>query len=184
MDKIIDIIEKEGIFLAYYNLRSVGDVLGLYTIHPKAGPMILLDKSLLHKPKAHRCIVAHELGHHFHPPRSGIIAFHCSNQFTDGQKEITIHQDENKALRWATELLMPSDEVWKAIRDGCDTIPLLADCFNVTEWFTRAKIGYIRTEERSAGIKLRWRDIISNQTNYHYRQWKCSYLRQGGKGSI
>ena len=58
---------------------------------------------------------------------------------------------------------MPSGEVWSATRNGYDTIPLLADRFNVTEWFARAKIGYIRLEERSKGVKLKWRDIISKK---------------------
>ncbi len=163
METILEIIEKEGIFLAYDNLQQVGQVQGLYTVHPDIGPMILLDKPLLYKSNEHRCIAAHELGHHFFPPRSGIVAFHRTNQFSDSQKEITIHQDENKALRWSTELLMPSEETWRVIRDGYNTIPLLADRFNVTEWFARAKIGYIRLEERSKGIKLKWRDIITKE---------------------
>lgn len=163
METILEIIEEEHIFLSYDNLQRIGNVQGIYTVHSVIGPMIILDKSLLHKPKDHRCIAAHELGHHFHPPRSGLIAFHRSNQFSDSQKEIVIRQDEGKALRWATELLMPSPEVWMAIKNGYDTVPLLADYFNVKEWFVRCKIGFIRLEERSKGIKLKWRDIISKK---------------------
>lgn len=163
METILKIIEEEQINLSYDNLRRAGNVQGLYTVHSVIGPMILLDKSLLFKPRAHRCIAAHELGHHFHPPRSGIIAFHRTSLFSDSQKEIIIHQDEGKALRWATELLIPTLKVWEAIKNGYDTVPLLADYFNVKEWFVRCKIGFIRQEERSKGIKLKWRDIISKK---------------------
>lgn len=162
MERIINIIKRERIYLIYDDLQPIGDVQGLYIIHSKAGPIIMLDKSLLHKPKLHRCVAAHELGHHFYPPRSGFIAFHHNNIF-NSQQEITTHQDENKALRWGTELLMPSGDVWDAIDDGYDTVPALAEFFDVTEWFARAKIGYIRREERAKGRRLKWRDIIKKR---------------------
>lgn len=167
MQKIYEIAENEEIYIAYKNLQQAGDIQGLYTIDPRVGPIIVLDLSLLSQPRLHRCVAAHELGHHFYPPRlntTTVVAFYRSDQYTiDNQKEIIRTQDENKALRWGTELLMPSDEVWDAIKDGYNTIPLLADRFNVTEWFARAKIGYIRLEERSKGVKLKWRDIISKK---------------------
>lgn len=162
MQKILDIAHRERIYIAYRDLQSTGDAQGLYFIHPRAGPMILLDKSLLTRPKQHRCIAAHELGHHFYPPRNSAIAFHRSNHYSNisSQTAIIIQQDENKALHWATELLMPSAEVWSAIEDGCNTLPLLAERFGVEEWFVRFKIGYLRREERNRGWKLRWRDIV------------------------
>lgn len=162
MKLLLEIIRQENIALFYRDLSACGAISGLY-IHTRVGPIIILDKHLPGRPRLHRCVLAHELGHHFFPPRSGMIAFHRTNQFSDSQSEITVHQDEGKALRWATELLMPSSEVWAAIKNGYDTVPLLADYFNVTEWFARAKIGYIRLEERSKGVKLKWRDIISKK---------------------
>lgn len=165
MIKIYDIAESEQIYIAYDDLRAAGDIQGLYTIHPRAGPVIILDQSLLNHPNLHRCVAAHELGHHFYPPRSStktVVAF-CRSSFTNSQREIIVHQDEQKALRWATELLMPSTAVWSAIEDGCNTLPLLAERFGVEEWFVRFKIGYIRREEREKGWKLRWRDVVKRE---------------------
>lgn len=171
MQKIYEIAESEKIYIAYDDLQRIGDIQGFYTVHPRAGPIIVLDIGLLSQPKLHRCVAAHELGHHFYPPRnpSNVVFFHCYNYFQDSQKEIIVSQDENKALRWATELLMPSSKVWDAIKYGYDTIPFLADYFNVTEWFARAKIGFLRREARDAGVKLKWRDII-NKTAYYKRR--------------
>lgn len=165
MQKILDIAHRERIYIAYRDLQSTGDAQGLYFIHPRAGPMILLDKSLLTRPKQHRCIAAHELGHHFYPPRNSAIAFHRSNHYSNisSQTAIIIQQDENKALHWATELLMPSEEVWAAIKEGYNTVHLLADIFNVTEWFVRAKIGFLRREERDQERKVKWRDMIKRE---------------------
>jgi len=164
MQKIYEIAENEEIYIAYEDLQRAGDIQGLYTVHPRAGPVIILDQSLLSRHRLHRCVAAHELGHHFYPPRtdaSTVIAFYRSNYYTNNsQKEIVISQDEQKALRWATELLMPSAAVWLAIRDGYDTLPLLVERFSVEEWFVRFKIGYLRREERVRGKNLRWRDIV------------------------
>lgn len=169
MQKIYEIAEKEEIHIAYKNLRRAGAIQGFYVIDPRAGPLIVLDIDLLNQPKLHRCIAAHELGHHFRPPRTSIknvIAFYRSNQYTNYQT--TISQDENRALKWATELLMPSEEVWAAIKEGYNTIHLLAEHFNVTEWFVRAKIGFLRREERKKGIKLKWRNIVDKKPQQNY----------------
>ncbi len=164
MQKIYEIAENEEIYIAYRNLQQeAGNIQGLYTIDPRAGPLIVLDQSLPGQPRLHRCVAAHELGHHFYPPRSdisGIVSFHRCNYHTNSQREIVINQDEQKALRWATELLMPSAEVWAATGEGYNTLPLLAEWFHVEEWFVRFKIGFIRREEKSKGNRLRWRNII------------------------
>ena len=164
MQKIYFIAESEEIYVGYKNLRRAGDIQGLYVIDPRAGPIIVLDLGLLSQPKLHRCIAAHELGHHFRPPRTSfknVIAFYRSNQYTNYQ--ITISQDEHRALRWATELLMPSKAVCVAIKEGYNTIHLLADYFSVTEWFVRAKIGFLRREERGQGRKVKWRNMIKRE---------------------
>lgn len=151
MQRIYEIAENEEIYIAYEDLQAAGDIQGLYTIHPRAGPVIVLDKSLLCQPKLHRCVAAHELGHHFYPPRTDAAtaaSFCRGNYFTSSQIKITANQDEQKALRWATELLMPSEEVWTAIEDGCNTPPLLAEQFGVCEWFARFRIDQMQENRK------------------------------------
>jgi Zn-dependent peptidase ImmA (M78 family) len=173
MQKIYEIAENEEIYIAYEDLQRAGDIQGLYTVHPRAGPVIILDQSLPSQYRLHRCVAAHELGHHFYPPRtdaSTVIAFYRSNYYTNNsQKEIVISQDEQKALRWATELLMPSGAVWLAIGDGCNTLPLLADFFHVERWFVRAKIGYLRREERLRGTSLSGETLLKKAGDYGVR---------------
>jgi len=69
MQKIYEIAENEEIYIAYDDLQKIGDIQGFYTIDPRAGPIIVLDLSLLSQPRLHRCVAAHELGHHAYPPR-------------------------------------------------------------------------------------------------------------------
>jgi Zn-dependent peptidase ImmA (M78 family) len=160
MDSLLEIVHRENIYLAYKDLRSAGPLLGLY-INCKNKGIILLDNSLFYGYRLHRCILAHELGHHFFPPRSRIIAFHRS----DFNQDITTSQDEQKAMKYGTNLLLPTEQVWTAIKNGYDSVSLLAEYFYVTDWFVRAKIGFIRLDERERGNKLKWRDILNRPPN-------------------
>jgi Zn-dependent peptidase ImmA (M78 family) len=69
MQKIYKIAESEKICIAYDDLQTAGDIQSFYTVHPRAGPIIMLNIGLLNQSKLHRCVAAHELGHHFYPPR-------------------------------------------------------------------------------------------------------------------
>lgn len=55
---------------------------------------------------------------------------------------------------------MPTPEVWAAAREGCNTVPLLAELFHVEEWFVRFKVGFIRQEEKCREQKHRWGKTI------------------------
>jgi Zn-dependent peptidase ImmA (M78 family) len=156
MDSLLEIVRRENIYLAYKDLKSAGPLLGLY-VNCKKKSIIILEQSLIFSNRSHRVALVHELGHHFFPPRSGIIAF----QRSDFNRDMVICQDERKAMQYGTNHLMPTEEVWKAIKNGYDTIPLLSDLFNVTEWFVRTKIGFIRVDERERGNKLKWRNILN-----------------------
>ena len=52
MQKIHEYLQKERIYLTHDDLRQLGEeIQGLYTVHPRAGPLIILDKSLLYNQK-------------------------------------------------------------------------------------------------------------------------------------
>ena len=48
MQKIYDIAENEEIYIAYEDLQRAGDIQGLYTIHPRAGPLRVSQVRFLH----------------------------------------------------------------------------------------------------------------------------------------
>jgi len=127
--------------------------------------MVYLDKSLLKSQRKHKCILAEEIGHILHPPRPGHVAYHSteyiqSNSYGRSNLKIIVAQDERKALTWATGVLIPDVEIWRAIGEKRNTVYELADYFDVEEWFVRIKIGYIRRKARDNRQRLKWRDII------------------------
>lgn len=68
--------------------------------------------------------LAHELGH-------------CeTGSFYNQYAALDVRQQhENRADKWAIRRLVPAEELDAAMADGCDTIPVLADRFGVTEPF-------------------------------------------------
>lgn len=163
MEELYKIVQNEGITLDYGDLAPFGRGLyGLYVLDPMLGHYILLDKRLLSRPREHRCVLAEEIGHALHPPRLlGHVRF-CRRRYESADNDaIIVAQDEQKALRWATDFLIPDVEIWRVVKkDGINTVPELAEHFYVTEWFIRAKIGFIRRQARDLGGKLKWSDII------------------------
>ncbi len=102
------------------------------------GPVILLDKRLLKHPRLYKCVLAEEIGHYFTAPVSNLLVVHTSYN-----REIAMSADERRALKWATDFLIPDHKLLAAMHCGCLTVHELADHFQVTEWFMHRKLGFI-----------------------------------------
>jgi len=130
--------------------------------------IIKLDNSLRGRPRLMKCVLAKEIGHILYPPRPGHIRYHSTGFWETEHHErshlkVIVAQDERKALTWATSVLIPDVEFWRAIGEKHNTVYELADYFEVEEWFVLLKIGYIRRKARDDGQRLKWRDIIRRQ---------------------
>lgn len=157
------IAESLGIKVSHVDLHKTST--GLLGKADALNKKITLDYSLKDCPREHKCVLAEEIGHILYPPQPGHIAYHARGYYDIDNIErsmikVTVAQDERKALDWATGVLMPNVEFWRAVKEGENTLCKLADWFDVTEWFVRIKIGYIRRKARDEGNKLKWGDII------------------------
>lgn len=142
--------------------------IGLLGMADASRGLITLDFSLRDHPREHKCVLAEEIGHILHPPRPGHVAYHCRGYYDYDSIEqsmlrITVAQDERDALDWATGVLMPDVEFWRVIKEGTVTLHQLIDHFEVTGWFARIKIGYIRRKARDQGQRVRWRDVVRRE---------------------
>jgi Zn-dependent peptidase ImmA (M78 family) len=161
INRLFDIIKAENIYFNYTNLLTSthNKLYGVYFFEDSYGPSILLDKSLA-KPenrRLHKCILAEELGHHFTVPRTNIFKLYgsCSIECLD---KIQQAQDERKALKWASDILIPNVELSRAVSDGCQSVYVLAEWFDVTEWFVFRKLGILETKYRDIGSRIKSRD--------------------------
>jgi Zn-dependent peptidase ImmA (M78 family) len=148
-------VEAEGITVKYEALSHVPErIYGLYMWSRALGPLIILDFSLLQRRRLHKCVLAEEVGHHFTAARSNLLVAHTSYRL-----EVDMGRDERRALRWATEFLVPDKELFRAIEKGYRTIPELAEYFDTTEWFLCRKLDLTPWQHQNVGQENRdsWR---------------------------
>lgn len=151
-------IADENIIVKYKNIRQTKEKLnGVYVSREDAGPLIILDTSLLRKPREHRCILAHEVGHYFTGAKTNIL--HASKSYT---AEIERSRDEYRAMRWATSILMPDREIHSAVHElGIVNCYELAEHFDVTIQFCMSKLTYIKQCFWKIGTRVKGRDIFT-----------------------
>lgn len=144
---LYQLAEYEGITIEW---REMERVQGIYLNFPEARtPVIGLAKSLHSNERLLRCVLAHELGHHF------LTAGHPSLA-ASSTSYIYTTKNEHLATKWAVDLLVPTDHFLQCIKDGMDGL-VLADYFYVTHDFIRFKSELILRDERysSAVAELR-----------------------------
>ena len=162
MTDLKELTKKENINIVYLPLLKQKEGLwGMYTPgSPGKKPTIYLDLEL-EKPSLYRlarCILAEELGHHF----TGVKSFF--SVYPDYTLKRKMSADDEKALRWATNKLIPTNEICVLIEEGiCECVDL-ADYFGVTAWFMYKKMNYIQYQVKAKRPEinqiLKW-DLIS-----------------------
>lgn len=157
-DDLIYIASSLGIEVVYRDIHSEKPLLDGYAVPHKK--LIVLEKTL--KYTAHGlCVLAEELGHCVFPPLSNHITYHRSdyhnmNQWQCDNLAVQVAKEENQAIFFATNLLIPDSQFWKFFETGPHDIWEWCEHFGVTEWFMRRKIGFMRVKKR-----FQWKDAIA-----------------------
>lgn len=151
------IAESLGIRVFYKDLHSQKPLLDGYAI-PKQH-LIIIDKTLHHTIQGN-CVLAEEIGHCIYPPLSDHVIYHTDyysmNHWNRDNLAVKVAKEENQAIFFATNLLIPDSEFWKYFESGSHEIYEWCEHFHVAEWFMRRKIGFMRTKQR-----FRWRNAIA-----------------------
>lgn len=152
------ICEREGVELAYKHLDPDRGLLGMYIRDGKGRQGIILDRSLMTQPRDERCVMAEEVGHHKTTGTGTLFVVHFSYHTV-----VEMSRTEQRALRWATEYLMPTPDFALAIRRGRRSIEELADYFFVTHWMVRFKLRFIKQDlRREQGLRVKGlRDVFA-----------------------
>ena len=158
MQVIWELIEKEKIKVRHDNIRQTKEgLIGVYIFRQDAGPLILLDSSLLLDARLHNCTLAHELGHYFTGAKTNFL--YASTGYAT---EIERSRDERRAMMWSTNQLMPTAEVYSSIRRyGIKTPQELAEYFEVTASFCMTKLTFIKQELYKHNIRVRGRGVLN-----------------------
>lgn len=153
------IIKEDDINIEFDDILNTDERgLGLYFNDFRTGPVILLDYTLKQNTRQLRCVLAEEVGHHICGVISNLITIN-----DDYIQKIIRSRDENRALRWATTVLIPDLELCKAIDKGYRDCYELAEYFCVTPGFMVAKLQFLKKCFRKNGLRVRGRDILHLQ---------------------
>lgn len=155
MTNLLKLAERENINIVYAQLRKQRDSLwGLYVPGRRSkNPTIYLDAELLNR-KLHRlarCILAEELGHHFTFIDSCVFQIRANYSL-----ERKMSAEDEKALRWATNYLIPTAELISLLKEGYECVDL-ADYYGVTAWFMYRKLEFLQYHARAKHQGISWK---------------------------
>lgn len=146
------IADKENITVEFTNLPA--DWLGVYAhLWDMCGPYIGLSKRLMHDERRERCVLAHELGHHF--TTTGYIV--AANSPSVGYH---ICRAERIANDFAVDLLVPAESFLEGIHRGYRMDELADSFYVVPEFIEYRALKIYRNGLRCAAI----RDLCRNKS--------------------
>ena len=118
---------------------------GLYTYTPSmTAPVIALSNKLHSNERLLRCVLAHELGHHYTTSGHYIIAANSTSS-------IYATKNENLATKWAVNLLIPTDIFLECIKNNMNAYEL-CNYFYVLPEFINVKSELVKNNKNLADI--------------------------------
>lgn len=139
LNKLYDVAEKEKIEIYNYQIENCE---GMF-LHYNNFNVIALNNKLIKTTKKEIEVLAEELGHYYmnatYPPNTDNIEL--------------ISRQEFRAKKWSYLVLIPIEEIKKAVKKGNKNIDELADYFDVTDKFMQEALffyfenGYIQQNE-------------------------------------
>lgn len=131
--RLYEIAAAEEIELITHDLPA--GVLGFYFAEPDTTPVIALSPMLKEDSSLYRCVLAEELGHHFTTAGSAVPKAYC--HYHD---RLTISRAEYRALKWASEFLIPWKSLLRQRRRGVTEPWEVGEVFGVTEEMARFRL--------------------------------------------
>lgn len=135
LDMLFEIAEENGIMIEYVHFPD--NMEGLYYKDEDIPPVIGIDKRITYDKKLFTCVLAEEIGHHFTTVGDCTAEYYC---YSD---RLIVNKKETLALKWATEFLMPIEEIIDYVKNNYCSFGELADKLQVTEHFLYKRFEFI-----------------------------------------
>jgi Zn-dependent peptidase ImmA (M78 family) len=137
---LINLAEQQKIIIDEYPLGE--ELRAIYLkIRELENPIIFLNKNLSYYSPETRCVLAEELGHYFTTIGNALY------QHRNYSDVLMVNKIEKAAIRWAGHFLIPNEELYQALQHGQPSLYELAQKFNVTEGFAKARLQIFKEEE-------------------------------------
>lgn len=156
---LFDLIEKEKIVIEYVDFSPT--IQGIYYKADGCLPIIGINENIVSNKKLFTCVLAEELGHHFTS-----IGDSTAESYSIAGR-ISLNKTELAALKWATEFLLPLEEIKRLVKKGVTNIDDLADLLNVTNEFLIERFRFISKKQAHIKIKEDLLIILTNLPNIY-----------------
>lgn len=154
--EIFSLINELNIQLVYEVLPDT--INGVYYENNDT-PLIIINKKITSS-KLVRCVLCEEIGHYFT----------CIGNIAGGQlsknRSLTYHKYENKALKWATDYLIPTKELLNKLQYNQD-IESLMYYFDVTSTFLLDKLYFMSLKSTIWNLPNEKKLILSELPNIY-----------------
>jgi Zn-dependent peptidase ImmA (M78 family) len=135
LDLLFEIAAENNISIEYVNFPD--NIQGLYFKDEGIDPVIGINNKIISDPSLFTCVLAEELGHHF------TTVGDCAAEYYSYSDRLIVNKKETLALKWATELLMPLNEIVQAVKDKITDFHEIASYLQVTEQFLLKRFEFI-----------------------------------------
>ncbi|HZJ76606.1 MAG TPA: ImmA/IrrE family metallo-endopeptidase [Oscillospiraceae bacterium] len=164
LEMLFDLAEKENIIVEYVDFSPT--IQGIYYKADGCLPIIGINESIVSDKKLFTCVLAEELGHHF--TSIGDSSAECYSL----ADRINLNKIELVALKWATEYLLPLDEIIDAVKKGIENMEKLSDFLGVTDGFLLERFKFIAKKQPYIRIQEDLSIILTNLPNvYLFREF-------------
>lgn len=149
MESLLELAVSLNIEICYFPLDK-----GLFGLYSPASNTIYLDTKLLQPKyyKLHRCILAEEIGHAITGTTGNALSMHSLHINYSTARKIT--EDEKRALCWATEKLVPTQELTIFLSEGFYNCEALSEYFGVTTWFMFRALEFLQLNNSIEEVRL------------------------------
>jgi Zn-dependent peptidase ImmA (M78 family) len=135
LDMLFEIASENDISIEYVNFPA--NIQGLYFKDEGIDPVIGINKNITSDQRLFTCVLAEELGHHF------TTVGDCAAEYYSYSDRLIVNKKETLALKWATERLLPIEEIVQAIKSRIFEFSDMASFLQVTEQFLLKRFEFI-----------------------------------------
>ncbi len=162
LDSLFDTALKEQVDIEYVSFPS--NILGLYYKEDGIPPVIGINKSIISNRKLFTCVLAEELGHHF------TTVGDTTAEYYSYADKLIVNKKETQALKWATELLLPINEIKQAVNNKITKFHELAEFLQVTDQFLLARLEFISRQSSYIKLNDSRQLVLTNLPNIYITQ--------------
>lgn len=139
LEILLDLAKKEGVFIEYVDFSPT--IQGLYYKTDGCPPVAGINQNIVSNKRLFTCVLAEELGHHF------TSVGDTSTEYYSYANRLSLNKTELVALKWATEYLLPLDEMISAIKKVGLKTDELSDFLGVTHEFLLERFKFLAKKQ-------------------------------------